>query len=123
MARAFLLGVFLGMLFCFAFPPSAFASGSAAPGMSRVGLGGVYSLGKSILFRELVCRRDCPIPRRGFNRERARTLKASLDAAFSEHKPGTPDDEHIKVLLGGTDAENSAKVAAILVYIERRYRL
>ena len=122
MTRAVLLGVLLGTAFWFAYP-DAYASGSAGPGMSRVGLGGLYSVGKSVMFRELVCRRNCPIQRRGFDRDRARTLKASLDAAFSEDKPGTPDDEHIKVLLGGTDAENAAKVAAVLVYIERRYRL
>ena len=103
--------------------PAADASGSAGPGAKSVRSGGIYSLGKSVLFRELVCRRKCPIERRGFNRARARTLKASLDAAFAEDKPGTDDDEHIRVLFTGTDVENTAKVAAVRVYLERRYRL
>lgn len=76
-----------------------------------------------MLFRELVCRRKCPIERRGFNRDRARRLKASLDAAFAEDKPGTDDDEHIKVLFTGTEDETAAKIAAVNVYLERRYRL
>ena len=120
--RTVVLGVLLGMVCCVAWRDTH-ASGSVGPGASRIGSGGVYSVGKSLLFRELVCRRNCPIPRRGFSRDRARSLKASLEAAFTENKPGTPDDEHVKVLLDGSDAENNAKVAAVLVYIERRYRL
>ena len=122
MARVLLAGVLVGATMFFAYAP-ADASGSAGPGMKSVRSGGVYSLGKSLLFRELVCRRKCPIERRGFNRDRARTLKASLDAAFAEDKPGTVDDEHIRVLFTGTEVENAAKVAAVRVYLERRYRL
>ena len=100
----------------------AHASGSAGPGMSRVSARGEYTVGKALLFQELVCKR-CAIPRRGFNRNRARDLKASLDTAFVGDKPGTPDDDHIKVLFTDAPEKSAANVAAVRTYLERRYRL
>ncbi len=101
----------------------AHASGSVGPGLGPMGGRGAYTLGKRLLFRELVCRRGCPIPRRGFDRDRARELKSSLDAAFRDDKPGTPDDEYVRVLFSNSPEESAANVAAVRTYLARRFRL
>lgn len=102
-----------------------FASGSVGPGNSNVSARGAYTAGKALVFRELVCR-GCPIERRDLNRDRARSLKASLEAAFADEKPGTPDDDHIKVLCAGkvqSARECAARLQYVLAYLDRRYRL
>ena len=96
-------------------------SGSSGPGFSNPSSRGVYGLGKSVTFGELVCRR-CPIPKRGFNRDRARSVKASLEAVFDESGPGLRDDDNVRVLLTGSKEENAAKVNSVLAYLNRRYR-
>lgn len=101
------------------------ASGSVGPGNSKVSARGAYTTGKALVFRELVCR-DCPLQRRELNRQRARSLKASLEAAFADEKPGTPDDDHIKVLCTGnvqSARECAARLQYVLAYLDRRYRL
>lgn len=101
------------------------ASGSVGPGNSKVSARGAYTTGKALVFRELVCR-DCPLQRRELDRQRARSLKASLEAAFAEEKPGTPDDDHIKVLCTGkvqSARECAARLQYVLAYLDRRYRL
>ena len=106
-------------------PSDVLASGSVGPGNSNVSARGAYTTGKALVFRELVCR-GCPIQRRELNRDRARSLKASLEAAFADEKPGTPDDDHIKVLCAGkvqSARECAARLEYVLAYLDRRYRL
>lgn len=101
------------------------ASGSVGPGNSNVSARGAYTTGKALVFRELVCR-DCPLQKRELNRDRARSLKASLEAAFADEKPGTPDDDHIRVLCAGqmqSATECAARLDYVLAYLDRRYRL
>lgn len=101
------------------------ASGSVGPGSSKVSARGAYTAGKALVFRELVCR-NCPIQKRELDRERARSLKASLEAAFEDEKPGTADDDHIKVLCTGdvqSARECAARLQYVLAYLDRRYRL
>lgn len=101
------------------------ASGSVGPGNSKVSARGVYTTGKALVFRELVCR-NCPLQRRELDRQRARSLKASLEAAFADEKPGTADDDHIKVLCTGkvqSARECAARLQYVLAYLDRRYRL
>ena len=101
----------------------ASASGSVAPGGGKINTRAAYALGKSITFRELVCRRSCPITRRELNRARARSLKDSLESAFDENKVSTPDDEHIKVLCNGQAEQCAARLELVNYYLTRRYRL
>ena len=106
-------------------PSDVLASGSVGPGNSNVSARGAYTTGKALVFRELVCR-GCPIQRRELNRDRARSLKASLEAAFADEKPGTPDDDHIKVLCTGevrSASECAARLEYVVAYLDRRYRL
>ena len=127
MSRAARFAVVLGVVLVAADAqlgaPAAHASGSVGPGLGPMSGRGAYTLGKRLLFRELVCRRGCPIPRRGFDRDRARELKSSLDAAFEQDKPGTPDDEHVRILFSDTPEESAANVAAVRTYLARRFRL
>ena len=127
MSRAARFAVVLGVVLLAADAqlgvPAAHASGSVGPGLGPMSGRGAYTLGKRLLFRELVCRRGCPIPRRGFDRDRARELKSSLDAAFEQDKPGTPDDEHVRILFSDTPEESAANVAAVRTYLARRFRL
>ena len=102
--------------------PWAHASGSVGPGIGPTSARGAYTLGKRLLFRELVCR-SCPIPRRGFDRDRARDLKSSLDAVFDEVRPRTQDARVIRVLFTDSPEGTAANVAAVSTYLARRYKL
>ncbi len=100
----------------------ASASGSVAPGAGKINTRAAYALGKSITFRELVCR-NCPISRRELNRSRARSLKDSIESAFDENKVSTSDDEHIKVLCDGKAEDCTTRLELVNYYLTRRYRL
>ncbi len=113
------VGVVLGL------QSDAFASGSAGPGNSKLSARGAYTTGKALVFRQLACR-TCPIPKRELDRTRARSLKTSLEAAFEDEKPGTPDDDNIKVLCTGkvqSASECAARMQFVLAYLDKRYRL
>lgn len=123
MKRSICLGVLVAAVL--GLQSEVLASGSVGPGNSNVSARGAYTTGKALVFRELACR-DCPLERRELNRQRARSLKASLEAAFAEEKPGTPDDDHIKVLCTGkvqSARECAARLQYVLAYLDRRYRL
>ena len=124
MKRSICLVVLIGACFWLV-QSNAFASGSAGPGSGKGSARGAYTMGKALTHRELVCS-ACPIERSELNRTRAQSLKASLEAAFERDKPGTPDDEHIKVLCTGKvqDARACAeRMQLVLAYLDRRYRL
>lgn len=93
---------------------SAFASGSIRPGGS-ISPRDAYTQGKALTFQKLVCA-TCPIPKGALDRERAISLKNSLEARDEAVKPGTSDDEHIKVL----DRDEQEMVH---YYLKRRYKL
>ena len=93
---------------------SALASGSIVAG-GKVNARDAYMQGKVLTFEKLVCD-SCPIQKGALNRERALSLKNSLEARDEEDRPGTPDDEHIKVL--GRDEQEM-----VHFYLTRRYRL
>ena len=120
MSRSLCLGILVTAIAGFVCA-EAYASGSVGPG-GKMTMRGAYSLGKSIMFRELVCR-TCPIKRRGFNRERARSLSDSLSAAFKTDKPGTPDDDIVQGLCSSSDESCVIKIELVHYYIKRRFRL
>ena len=74
-----------------------------------------YTQGKALTYQKLVCA-SCPIQKGELNRERAISLKDSLEARDEADKPGTPDDDHIKVL--GRDEQEM-----VHYFLTRRYRL
>lgn len=93
---------------------SVIASGSIRPG-NGISPRDAYTQGKALTFRKLVCA-TCPISKGELNRERAISLKNSLEARDESDKPGTSDDEHIKVL----DRDEQEMVH---YYLKRRYKL
>ena len=90
------------------------ASGSIRPGGS-ISPRDAYTQGKALTFQKLVCE-TCPISKNELSRERAISLKNSLEARDESVKPGTPDDEHIKVL--GRDEQEM-----VHYYLKRRFKL
>lgn len=92
----------------------AMASGSIKAG-GAISPRDAYMQGKALTFAKLVCP-SCPIQKGGLNRDRAASLKASLEARSEPDKPGTPDDGHIQVL-------ERDEQEVVHYYLTRRYRL
>lgn len=90
------------------------ASGAIKPG-GAVNPRDAYVQGKSLTYEKLVCD-ACPIPRSGLNKDRAMSLKNSLEARDESSKPGTPDDEHIKVL-------DRDEQEVVHYFLKRRFKL
>ena len=118
-----LLAIFLvagGLL-----PISAQASGSIATG-GGMSARDAYVQGKVVTFRKLVCA-SCPLQAGQLNRERAMSLKNSLEARDTDTKPGTEDDDHIEVLCPGSRGGNCAGAAdeqeMVHYYLTRRFKL
>lgn len=93
---------------------SALASGSITAG-GAINPRDAYTQGKALTFQKLVCA-SCPIQKGALDRERAISLKSSLESRDEEDKPGTPDDDHIKVL-------ERDEQEMVHYYLTRRYRL
>ena len=93
---------------------SVLASGSIVAGGS-INARDAYVQGKSLTFNKLVCA-GCPIQPGSLDRERALSLKNSLEARDEAEKPGTEDDVHIGAL--GRDEQEM-----VHYYLTRRYKL
>jgi hypothetical protein len=104
----------------------ALASGSIGVGGGKTSPKKAYTQGKVLLFKKLVCS-QCPIQKSELNRTRAISLAKSLEARDKANKPGTPDDENIKVLCPGERAGNctdkSDEQELVHYYLTRRYKL
>jgi len=106
----------------------ALASGSIGVGGGKTSPKKAYTQGKVVLFKKLVCSESkCPIKRNELNKTRAISLTKSLEARDKANKPGTPDDENIKVLCPGEKAGNCTGKAdeqeLVHHYLTRRYKL
>ena len=121
------IGIFIliiaGSLMIYA---SAHASGSAAAGQG-ISPKNAYTQGKAITFSKLVCSSSCPIQKGDLDRDRAMSLKNSLEARNMPEKPGTPDDENIQVLCPGSSAAGCEsgvdEQELVEYYLMRRYNL
>lgn len=104
---------------------SAYASGSISAGKG-INPRDAYTMGKALTFEKLVCP-SCPLQKRDLNRDRAVSLKNSLEARDETAKPGTEDDEHINVLCPGADdavCEGQPDEQELVhFYLTRRYKL
>jgi hypothetical protein len=107
----------------------ALASGSIGVGGGKTSPKKAYTQGKVLLFKKLVCSKSkCPIKRNELNRARAISLAKSLEARDKAEadKPGTSDDENIKVLCPGERAGNCTgtdEQEFVHHYLTRRYKL
>ena len=93
---------------------SALASGSIKAG-GAINPRDAYMQGKALTFQKLVCA-SCPIQKGALNRDRALSLKMSLEARDEANKPGTPDDLHIQRL-------DRDEQEVVHYYLTRRYKL
>lgn len=93
---------------------SALASGSIKAG-GAINPRDAYMQGKALTFEKLVCA-SCPIRKGALNRDRALSLKMSLEARDEPNKPGTPDDGHIQRL-------DRDEQEVVHYYLTRRYKL
>ncbi len=104
---------------------SAYASGSISAGKG-INPRDAYTMGKALTFQKLVCP-SCPLQKRDLDRDRALSLKNSLEARDEAEKPGTPDDEHINALCpgaGGSSCEGKPDEQELVhFYLTRRYKL
>lgn len=97
----------------------ASASGSVGAGGSKPGGRSDYTLGKSIVHRELVCK-GCAINRRDFNAGRAQAMNEDIEAALSG---GSPTDAVRSLCATGDRAECAGRLRAVQTYMKRRFRL
>jgi hypothetical protein len=101
------------------------ASGSIGPGSGRVSPRAAYSKGKALTFDLLVCG-SCPIKKGELNRDRARSLTASLVAVYNGKKTGSPDDEAVAALCGKGDVQDEEckmRMEVVHYYLTRRFKL
>ena len=104
---------------------SAYASGSISAGKG-INARDAYTMGKALTFQKLVCP-SCPLQKRDLDRDRAMSLKNSLEARDEAEKPGTADDENIAALCPGAgDATCEGRPdeqELVHFYLARRYKL
>ena len=92
----------------------AAASGSITAG-GGISPRNAYIQGKALTFRKLACP-GCPLARNELDRDRAASLRDSLEARDEAVKPGTPDDGHIHVL-------ERDEQELVHFYLTRRFKL
>ena len=104
---------------------SAYASGSFSSSQG-VSARSAYAMGKALTFQKLVCP-SCPLKAGDLTKERAMSLKNSLEARDGTNKPGTPDDEHIAVLCPGSRATGCDgkpdEQELVHYYLKRRFKM
>ena len=119
---------FVGVLFAAGaglFQVSVSASGSVGPGAGKVSPRAAYSQGKALTFDQLVCG-SCPLSKGELDRDRARSLTASLVAVHDGNETGSSDDKAVAALCGdGAVRDNDCKLKMELVhyYLTRRFKL
>ncbi len=123
--KRFLIGLLASALATALVSTAVYASGSITAGKG-MNPRDAYTLGKALTFEKLVCA-SCPLNRRDLDRDRAQSLKNSLEARDEAEKPGTPDDEHIAVLCPGAGAAacdgKPDEQELVHFYLTRRYKL
>ncbi len=104
---------------------SVYASGSISAGKG-INPRDACTMGKALTFEKLVCA-SCPLQKRDLDRDRALSLKNSLEARDEADKPGTADDEHIGVRCpasgGGSCDGKPDEQELVHFYLTRRYKL
>jgi len=107
------------------FQLSVLASGSIGPGAGKVSPRAAYSQGKALTFDLLVCN-SCPLSRGELDRDRARSLTASLAAVYDGNETGSPDDAAVTALCGGEAVQGEEcrlRMELVHYFLTRRFRL
>lgn len=106
------------------FQISLLASGSVGPGAGKVSPRAAYSQGKALTFDLLVCD-SCPLSRGDLDRDRARSLTASLVAVYEGNEAGSSDDKAVTALCsdGAVGSEDcNLKMELVHYYLSRRFK-
>ena len=101
------------------------ASGSIGPGSGKVSPRAAYSKGKALTFDLLVCD-SCPLKKGELDRDRARSLTASLVAVYNGKKTGSQDDEAVAALCGKGDVQGDeckTRMEVVHYFLTRRFKL
>ena len=101
------------------------ASGSIGPGSGKVSPRAAYSKGKALTFDLLVCD-SCPIKKDELDRDRARSLTASLVAVYNGKKTGSADDEAVAALCGKGEVQGEeckTRMEVVHYFLTRRFKL
>ena len=121
MIRSFCLGALFAAAVGFVYT-SASASGSIGPGPGKISPRAAYSQGKKLTFDALACG-DCPLQRNELDADRARSLTASLEAAYDGNTTGSPDDEAVQALCGPGIDDCDIRMEVVHYFLTRRYKL
>lgn len=107
----------------FGFTPTAVStSGSIGTGPGQISPRKAYAQGKSLTFKVLACR-GCPLQKSELDRDRAKSLAASLEAVYAEEETGSPDDEVVKTLCGPDTEDCGIRMEVVHYFLTRRYKL
>ena len=101
---------------------SASASGSIGPGPGKISPRAAYSQGKKLTFDALACD-GCPLQRNDLDADRARSLTASLEAAYEGNESGSPDDQAVRVLCGPGVDDCNVRMEVVHYFLTRRFKL
>ena len=101
---------------------SVSASGSIGPGPGKISPRAAYSQGKKLTFDALACG-DCPLQRNELDADRARSLTASLEAAYDGNTTGSPDDQAVQALCGPGVDDCNIRMEVVHYFLTRRYKL
>ena len=82
------------------------------------------SNGKALTSDLLVCD-SCPVKKGELDRDRARSLTASLEAVYNGKKTGSPDDEGVTALCGKGDVQGEEckmRMEVVHYFLTRRFK-
>ena len=101
------------------------ASGSIGPGSGKVSPRAAYSKGKALTFDLLVCD-SCPIKKGELDRDRARSLTASLVAVYNGKKTGSRTTKRSPrcAVKGDVQGEEcKTRMEVVHYFLTRRFKL
>ena len=101
---------------------SVSASGSIGPGPGKISPRAAYSQGKKLTFDALACG-GCPLQRNELDADRARSLTASLEAAYDGNETGSPGDAVVRALCGPGVDDCNVRMEVVHYFLTRRFKL
>ncbi len=122
MLRTILAGILLAAGLA-VLPSAGSASGSIGVGAGKLSPRAAYAQGKALTYSELVCDDECPLAKSELDADRARSLTASLEAAYDGETTGTPDDEAVQALCGEGVEDCNLRMETVHYFLSRRFRL
>lgn len=101
---------------------TVWASGSIGPGAGKISPRAAYSQGKKLTFDALVCA-GCPLEKNELDADRAKSLTASLEAAYEGNGKKSSDDPVVQALCGPGVDDCAVRMEVVHYYLSRRFKL